>query len=77
MEHYKAALIGKVFYFERLNPPSPELNILGQCRVTSLIIHEGKPPEIGIVPICQKDNSDKIKYYSLSELSFDGSSYVN
>lgn len=61
------AMISKAFYVEHLNASHPDLRHLGNCRVTSVVVHESEPPEIGLI---DSHDHDIVQIYPLDELKF-------
>jgi hypothetical protein len=63
------AMISNTYFFEHRNPLYPILEVIGDARVTAVLINENSPPELLLEPILGEDQN----FYPIQYLSFSSS----
>lgn len=63
LDNCALSMMSKMFFFELCDPIHPSLKVIGEARVTGVVIHELSPPELLI-----KSDEDDPEYYLISDL---------
>lgn len=63
------AMMSNTYFFQHRNPLHSSLHVIGEARVTAVVIHENAPPDILLHPV----SDDYQSFYPIQDLSFSSS----